>query len=159
MQETIFLDFKHSTTCYKKSNQSCFKIQRNSAKSPVFLAQFILLGPSGYYTAPLEVLIKVVRNVTREFEKLTNTSPSRKRRSPALSEEESTHQPKGKWFHLNHENNSNLVRYAENDQFLTISISKDNPAEIDFWLNQLKYFAHSNPDQYQSVPTVDSVFH
>ena len=96
MQETIFLDFKHSTTCYKKSNQSCFKIQRNSAKSPVFLAQFILLGPSGYYTAPLEVLIKVVRNVTREFEKLTNTSPSRKRRSPALSEDESTSQPKGK---------------------------------------------------------------
>ena len=35
-QITVFLNFGHATSCYKGSPQKCFKIIKNSSKSPIF---------------------------------------------------------------------------------------------------------------------------
>ena len=35
-QVTLFLNFGHATSCYKGSPQKCFKIIKNSSKSPIF---------------------------------------------------------------------------------------------------------------------------
>ena len=35
-QITLFLNFGHATSCYKGAPQKCFKIIKNSSKSPIF---------------------------------------------------------------------------------------------------------------------------
>ena len=122
---TIFFDFKHSTTCYKKSEQNCFKIQRNSSKSPIFNAKFTLSTLNFQLSYSLQLLLKVKvhklyffftftksllvlrhfvdliqvsRNVTREFDKLVNQTISRnrlKRRSSSSCSSDEI-RPKGK---------------------------------------------------------------
>lgn len=39
-QLTLFLNFGHATSCYKGSPQKCFKIIKNSSKSPIFKVEF-----------------------------------------------------------------------------------------------------------------------
>ena len=70
-QLTLFLNFGHATSCYKGSPQKCFKIIKNSSKSPIFKTRIWLENEAGMESEKLELAMKVGRNVKREFKKMT----------------------------------------------------------------------------------------
>ena len=94
-QITLFFNFGHATSCYKGAPQKCFKIIKNSSKSPIFKeifsyqSQYLtrygrfdhyeiskktriwLENEAGLVSEKLELAMKVGRNVKREFKKMT----------------------------------------------------------------------------------------
>ena len=132
---TIFVNFRHATACYKQSGQASFKPHQHSAKSPVFIASFKLIDTRTKATSgELLVTLRVGKNVTREFAKLKEPQAQLSRRRSISVE-------------------PIVAKYAENDDVLTISISKRHPGEVAYWKETI---GRLNQKQYQDCG--DNIF-